>query len=125
MSDVELEPTFKEFKKMARLTGLPIERTRSNYESLLAFTRSKGADGTGGEDWARRALECIPERYLEEHMRRLATVDDVLMPPCDGCGRQARHSRRCGGCRAARYCSRECQRAHWPLHRESCRRGAQ
>ena len=26
----------------------------------------------------------------------------------------------CSGCGMARYCSEECQRQHWPLHREQC-----
>jgi hypothetical protein len=43
------------------------------------------------------------------------SVDGV----CDACGSE-RASFRCSGCRMARYCSRECQVAHWPVHRDSC-----
>ncbi|TCD61266.1 hypothetical protein EIP91_008699 [Steccherinum ochraceum] len=28
---------------------------------------------------------------------------------------------RCNGCRTVQYCSRECQRTHWPMHRELCK----
>ena len=38
---------------------------------------------------------------------------------CDACGGE-RASYRCSGCRMTRYCSRECQVAHWPTHRDNC-----
>jgi hypothetical protein len=28
----------------------------------------------------------------------------------------------CGGCKVARYCSQECQRGHWKVHRPTCER---
>ncbi|KAK7047666.1 hypothetical protein VNI00_006434 [Paramarasmius palmivorus] len=28
--------------------------------------------------------------------------------------------KRCGGCESVSYCSRECQRAHWHIHRDNC-----
>jgi hypothetical protein len=30
------------------------------------------------------------------------------------------HLRLCGRCRTVSYCSRECQRADWPLHKPAC-----
>ncbi len=44
---------------------------------------------------------------------------------CHFCGqaKDASHSlRRCGGCKAANYCSPQCQRAHWPLHQPCCKK---
>ena len=29
-------------------------------------------------------------------------------------------TKRCGGCRRSRYCSKECQIAMWPEHKETC-----
>ena len=44
----------------------------------------------------------------DEHMSRL----------CSACGMDAKFS--CGRCHLAKYCSRQCQKEHFPLHREDC-----
>ena len=41
---------------------------------------------------------------------------------CEGCGAIARRMRVCARCRAAPYCCKACQKAHWELrHRAECR----
>jgi hypothetical protein len=39
---------------------------------------------------------------------------------CGERGTRAQKLRLCGACRAVRYCSAECQRAHWPEHWREC-----
>ena len=36
-----------------------------------------------------------------------------------GCGLAA--SKKCSGCGTARYCSADCQKQHWPLHKRACK----
>ena len=54
----------------------------------------------------------------------LASIHPSSWHPCSapGCDRQGR--RRCGGCRKARrnarYCSKECQKSHWSMHKKEC-----
>ena len=43
---------------------------------------------------------------------------------CHRCREQqtaARHLRACTGCYQVRYCSKACQKAHWPRHKFDCR----
>jgi hypothetical protein len=40
---------------------------------------------------------------------------------CDGCSGDAIYkTRKCGGCRKVRYCSRECQQRAWREHKPLC-----
>lgn len=40
---------------------------------------------------------------------------------CFGCGKASPDARKCAGCCYARYCSKECQVAHWRVeHRDAC-----
>jgi len=39
---------------------------------------------------------------------------------CSQCRKPAKS--RCGNCSMAYYCDKTCQRAHWPLHKEECKK---
>lgn len=48
----------------------------------------------------------------------------LIMAFCAGCGLQAQEHcrfRACSGCRNVRYCTTECQTAHWPTHKPLCK----
>jgi hypothetical protein len=63
---------------------------------------------------------------LDEWMRAVACVmlsddgdaDSAAFRACAMCG--APGTLGCGRCLSARYCSADCQRAHWKLHKLSC-----
>ena len=42
-----------------------------------------------------------------------------MEPHCESCGRQS--SLYCSRCKIVRYCSRDCQRASWPIHKIDCK----
>lgn len=43
---------------------------------------------------------------------------------CSAVGPNWRSGLLCGGCKGARYCSKECQRADWAAHKGTCKRDA-
>ena len=49
-----------------------------------------------------------------------AAADDE--PACLECGKEG-GLKRCAKCREACYCSRECQVAHWRVHKKACGKG--
>ena len=47
----------------------------------------------------------------------------VVSPPqCANCSEDNSNLKLCSGCHQARYCSRECQVQHWPVHKLVCRK---
>ena len=51
----------------------------------------------------------------------LAGAEDRAWRRCGHCDRERSDMKRCGQCREVRYCGKECQRAHWAIHRKNCR----
>jgi hypothetical protein len=45
----------------------------------------------------------------------------VVVHICVQCNKRAAAMQVCARCRGINYCSRDCQRAHWPAHRGTCR----
>jgi hypothetical protein len=75
------------------------------------------ASGAGVEEEKAEddATAALAEARLERSLARRR---------CDVCGLQAAKTERpfqvCNGCRGRRYCSRECQKADWASHKQSC-----
>ena len=70
-------------------------------------------------------------RRLLTHMRGIVVRHTELTlasqaKTCDGCSGDAIYkTRKCGGCRKVRYCSRECQQRAWREHKPLCIRAGE
>jgi hypothetical protein len=62
----------------------------------------------------------LPEGWAISTIRPVTTEISAVREtvPCAACGME-RASNVCSKCKEARYCSRECQVAHWPAHKKS------
>ena len=116
-----------------------LERTE-NTDSLpeLPGTRFRNGDGWFAQsmDWwganhywlAFGKVFCLVETFTEAEMRLFERLAPFPVAPketpvtekrCEGC--QAEEAKlRCGACKMAYYCSKECQRAGWGLHKYQC-----
>ena len=67
-------------------------------------------------------VQIVPEDAMLKDLTNEATVVlSVLVKGekrCAWCNEPAR--RKCGKCVSVRYCTRDCQKAHWPLHKSQC-----
>jgi hypothetical protein len=60
-----------------------------------------------------------------EHLaRRFMSNTRVVGRTCARCGLKGAEMPACSRCRAARYCSPACQKAHWPEHKAACKAAA-
>ena len=79
--------------------------------------RAQKASGAGVEE--EKAEDDATTARAEARLER-----SLARRRCDVCGLQAAKTERpfqvCNGCRGRRYCSRECQKADWASHKQSC-----
>ncbi|KAL4419065.1 hypothetical protein ABPG77_010344 [Micractinium sp. CCAP 211/92] len=90
------------------------EPRQPSLPSAASSGPSEGVDATreGPQAPARLAYSVAAAQPSEPRFVRTCAAE--------GCGRTS-SLKRCAGCGAVRYCSLQCQRAHWRAHRRACR----
>ncbi|OCH85508.1 hypothetical protein OBBRIDRAFT_784748 [Obba rivulosa] len=78
---------------------------------------------------AHPVLIALGGRKWLESVKRAPTagMDDRMLRRCYSCGAREPHKTlfRCAGCESAWYCSRQCQKANWSMHKEACKNAIQ
>ncbi|KAF8069676.1 Histone H2B.3 [Scenedesmus sp. PABB004] len=100
--------------------GLP-QRARAALEAAQSELGGVGgpAGQPGGAAGQAAALQRLEQALCAECV--LPSLADCNNPTCTSVGGTGKGSR-CSGCKAARYCCKECQAAHWPQHKAACKR---
>mmetsp|Transcript_14717 Transcript_14717/g.46201 ORF Transcript_14717/g.46201 Transcript_14717/m.46201 type:complete len:433 (-) Transcript_14717:111-1409(-) len=103
---------------------------RSMQPLIVAILVQAGADLTMKDSEGATARE-VAERSDNPIVHNMVNAIDnaaVLVSQegperlCAFCFNLLDKPKRCGKCKAIRYCSVECQRSHWPAHKQSCGR---
>jgi hypothetical protein len=60
------------------------------------------------------------QEYSEKGVRGCVSYVKYFNPVCSKCGKGDEKLLKCGRCHAVKYCSRECQKLDWGVHKNIC-----
>jgi hypothetical protein len=110
------------YEKWLRLRSNLIENCGPGVVVVFEICRSR-FDGrakyfTTARHWGRDLLTPTMHEWSAIYERH---VVQGKIDMCDACHTSSIRLLRCSHCKTTRYCSADCQRAHWPSHRTVCR----
>jgi ankyrin repeat protein len=100
------------------------------FDQICGVLLAAGALVDAKDSYGRTPLMIARHHHpINAALLALLSGDAAAHPPglvCDHCGEtaeevSAKGLKSCGKCYAARYCSKECQLAAWPGHKEACK----
>ena len=93
---------------------------RSGDDPALSMTYSCGSTMDNSRAFRHELLLRVTraKRGTESFRPLCNTTNDLVL--CSQCGKMAPKMKHCSGCKWARYCHRECQKANWLTHRNDC-----
>lgn len=109
----------QEFRRGSEI-GQKLQETfmQRAYKRREAVAENKG-EGADPQTIAIGAVKAFynPDKIIQKL--------DMGAGSCDQCGEKAYNKnvilQRCSRCKEAMYCSKECQKAHWPTHKQVCK----
>ncbi|OSD02695.1 hypothetical protein PYCCODRAFT_1389936 [Trametes coccinea BRFM310] len=103
-----------------------------HYDELDSRTeKQKPLSSTQADDDLAAWLDNMKlEDGSEEHLHPHAcshpkiSMNSVALYRCSWCGNPSAVLRKCGGCGRTRYCDGQCQKKHWPEHKNDCKKAS-
>lgn len=91
----------------------------------VAWLSSKGVQREH-ERWAESVRAMRGSTHGVSGMQHVDPMEPIVAPraelgTCWGCRTPCITRNKCDKCRYAYYCNEQCQRAHWPIHKETCK----
>lgn len=100
-----------------------MENSRVYFKGAQDLEKIREEGGETSHDNNIAAVKSVCESLMIGMGSHFKEGVNVKVPgrQCANCGKIANKSKGCAGCHGAVYCNKECQKAHWKVHKLSCK----
>jgi len=125
ISKMQKEVSYDEFK--STVTNAISENPQERVTFYPFYTYDKDRDQFDIEDYTMGLFNFLPkdQQDTELEKKQMFLVDQITKESCFACSTLDKKTLFCSRCKVARYCSPDCQRAHWPTHKQTCQQLAE
>ncbi|KAL4452141.1 hypothetical protein ABPG75_007803 [Micractinium tetrahymenae] len=100
---------------------LPVVRAQMAERAAGGAGTSSPAEAEAVLEAVQRARQAQQAQQQAPRVAQLTSGGSEAALRCAACKQHAENLMRCGRCRAAQYCSVECQRKDWAAHKKACK----